>query len=415
MWKHKHTRVLLGLLVFGVSISWGAGDIAQRPSGFVKDLKTAQKLDAGRASLTGPRATKEADETTVEDLLHQWKDNEVFLEIKGHDRVRWGLIREQLEELLNGFKGRPEMGAEGLREAKKMAFRIRLQKLLRSYLKYAVIAAEARRLGLKVSHEEFEEQRRQARVLFERRGAAGAVSLKRMSQPESLYEHNLTNALLWQAYSEKILRPAYPIPDADVKQRVADQHRGNLGVLATNDYKRALIQDIHAKVKGGFLGRGKMDFAEAAAKWSDCNTSETGGVFLDENEQPQHIKAGDLCAELEAAYGKLKPGDISPVVETPHSWHILKLLARHPAKGDEPETVELAHIMLEKLVLQPELTEEQARKKLSNVKVRLALEEKFQTLLKTTKISCKIPLTSADSKTGTTRKKPLRRLVEMKK
>ena len=81
-----------------------------------------------------------------------------------------------------------------------------------------------------------------------------------------------------------------------------------------------------------------------------------------ELEVQLRLHRGDLRPEMEQAYDRLKPGEMSDVVETPYSWHIIKLLARHPKTEDEDASVEIAHIMLEKVPLLPELTAEQAAK-----------------------------------------------------
>ena len=130
----------------------------------------------------------------------------------------------------------------------------------------------------------------------------------------------------------------------------------------------------------------------------------------DVNDQPQRLHLGDLRPEMERAYERLKPGEMSDVVETPYSWHIIKLLARHPKTEDEEASVEIAHIMLEKVPLLPELTEEQARHKIENKKVREAMAVKFLELLKTTKIDCLVPLQGDSTKPG--RKIPRKRVIK---
>ena len=74
------------------------------------------------------------------------------------------------------------------------------------------------------------------------------------------------------------------------------------------------------------------------------------------------------------------------------------MLKRNVSKDDEDPTVEIAQIMLEKEMLEPELSPVQARKYIESIKMRYALKEMFYDLVKKVKIDSKIPLwDSADS------------------
>ena len=80
------------------------------------------------------------------------------------------------------------------------------------------------------------------------------------------------------------------------------------------------------------------------------------------------------------------------MIETPYSWHILKLLKRNEETEDEEASVEVAHIMMEKVIMGPMLTEDDARRRLMNAKVRIAMNDRLVDLLDTTKITCPIPI-----------------------
>ena len=92
-------------------------------------------------------------------------------------------------------------------------------------------------------------------------------------------------------------------------------------------------------------------------------------------------------------------------METPYSWHILKLMKRNPETEGEEESVELAHVMVEKELIVPSITEEQARKRILNKKLRIELKRLFPTLFEEAKINCKIPLFDGSSKRGKRPKK----------
>ena len=369
--------------------------------GFAVDLKNAETVGRG-VSVKGTRSTPEADEV---DVLRQFDDEAIFLDIEGQDRVKWKLLREEMEDIVNGFPHRPEMDEAAVRNARKVVFNTRLSKLLRNYIKFAVFAVEARKKGITVPESVFAEQRNRMRKDLERKGASGRRQLARITAPESLYEHNLTNALLWQANAEQVVRPSLVISAEEIAARIEKQHADNVAKAATNDFKRTLAADLRKRLQSD-----PSTFAALAEKWSDCPSSDLGGVLSDINDQPQRLHHGDLRPEMEKAYDKMKIGEISDVVETPYSWHIIKLLARHPKTDDEEPSVELAHIMLEKVPLLPELTEEQARHKIENKKVREVMAVKFLDLLKTTKIDCLVPLQDNSQGAGG-RKGPRKRVI----
>ncbi len=369
--------------------------------GFVVDIKNAEAVGRG-VSVKGARADVEQDEV---DVLRQFDDEAIFIDIAGQDRVKWKLLRDEMEDIVNGFPHRPEMDEAAVRNARKVVFNSRLSKLLRNYVKYAVFAVEARKHGITVPESAFVEQRDRMKQELDKKGAAGRRQLARITALESLYEHNLTNALLWQAYAEKVVRPTLVITAEEIAARVEKQHADNEANAATNAFKRTLVADLRKRLKSD-----PSAFAALAEKWSDCPSSDLGGVLTDVNDQPQRLHKGDLRPEVEQAYDKLKPGEMSDVVETPYSWHIIKLLARHPKTEDEDASVEIAHIMLEKVPLLPELTAEQARHKIENKKLREAMAVKLLELLKTTKIDCLIPLQGDSTKPG--RKIPRKRVIK---
>lgn len=397
--KTANAIIILASIALSARFAW-SDDVVRENRGFAVDLKNAEAVGSG-LSIKGTKSPKQSQETV--DVLHQFDDEAIFLDVAGQDKVKWKLIREEMEDIVNGFHHRPEVMGADYDNARKMVFQVRLAKLLRNYINYAVFAVEARRLGLKVPESAYEEQRTRMRQELEKKGANGRKALARMSAPESLYEHNLTNALLWMAYADQVVRPAVQIDQAEIQERIDKQHADNLAVVATNACKKALVHDLHTQ-----LEQGKAQFDKLAEQWSECPSSDTGGVLTDVNDVPQKIHHEDMRPEIEAAYSALKEGEVSKVVETPYSWHIIKLIKRNPATEDDEETVEIAHIMLEKVPLLPELTAEQARAKIENRKVRETLLLKFPELMKATKINCLVPLEDADSESRQKRRRKKR-------
>ena len=113
------------------------------------------------------------------------------------------------------------------------------------------------------------------------------------------------------------------------------------------------------------LKRG-ADFTLLAKNYSEDGGSKNNGGDLGEARRGVFVKEFE-----EVAFG-LKPGDLSPVVETQFGFHILKLLDR---KG---ESVHAAHILIR--VQKTGESDDAAKQKLAAVRARILAGEDFATV-----------------------------------
>ena len=354
-------------------------------NGLSRTFQTATPIAKNVYSVSKRKATEKSG--GMEQLLKSIGDDGVLIAIDGRDTLKWGLLRRHVEALCVGIDNRPDMQAEGNAAVRKVMFQTKLRKLLKDYVEHAIFAVEARRLGVKVPHAMFEEYRAKARAGYAKMGESGKVLLKLMGEGESFYEHNLTNALYWLEYKNQIVKPMTETDDGEVRKMMDIVHSANAAVVATNLYKKVLVFDILKKVKGG------MDFGDAAEKWSDCESSAPRGVMMNgTDDYPERFGEGDLPEGVWNALSGLKEGEMTGVVETPSAWHIVRLLRRNDAPSQEERTVEIAQIMLEKDMLQPELSPAQARQRVQDVKTAAVLKTRFDELVRTVKVESKIPL-----------------------
>ena len=112
---------------------------------------------------------------------------------------------------------------------------------------------------------------------------------------------------------------------------------------ATNNLKRAYLEDIRKKIEGG------ADFEALAKAFSECEQSKDKGGDLGE------FTRGKLHKSLEVPAFALPVGKISPVIHSNVGYHILKVTAKMPAvpKTDTtpavPESIRLSHIFIKQV------------------------------------------------------------------
>ena len=89
-----------------------------------------------------------------------------------------------------------------------------------------------------------------------------------------------------------------------------DSARPKPGVTRTSDEAKALAEKVRDEVQAG------LDFADAAKKYSEGPSGPGGGSL-------GIFAGGQMVAAFEEALEKLKPGEISPPVETEFGWHVI--------------------------------------------------------------------------------------------
>jgi parvulin-like peptidyl-prolyl isomerase len=197
---------------------------------------------------------------------------------------------------------------------------------------------------------------------------------------------DLTNTLLTAKLADEIIRPTLKVSDADVAQYSAQREAKNKEIEAYNAGLRPKIEGLLKQIKEG------TNFADIAFTQSDCSSSYEGGEW-------GTFKRGDIRPEITDAAFKMEEGALSDIVETPYSYHILKLIKKNlgfvPEDSKEPApviSVKIAHIMLEKKERLPTLNTVSAKSEILATREKEALGQLKERLIKAAKIVTPLPL-----------------------
>jgi len=130
-----------------------------------------------------------------------------------------------------------------------------------------------------------------------------------------------------RTYFEAI--PPDSIPYMDAEMEVA--HIARIPATSESEKKklREQLEDYKAKVQAG------ADFSVYAALYSDDKaTAKKGGEL-------GYFARGSMVPEFEGAAYNLKPGEMSPVIETKFGFHLIQMIDR---RGDQ---INVRHILLQ--------------------------------------------------------------------
>ena len=120
--------------------------------------------------------------------------------------------------------------------------------------------------------------------------------------------------------------------------------------------RRARAEEALKRLKDG------ADFAQLAAAYSDAPDALQGGVMGWRSQE----RLPELFVE---ALAKLRPGDVSNVLRSPAGFHVLKLVEMRGAGA--PLLVEQAHVRHILVRTNELVSEDDARRKLSNLRERI--------------------------------------------
>lgn len=188
-------------------------------------------------------------------------------------------------------------------------------RMLDEYIRRGLLLEEAARAGLAVTAAEIDQVARQDPKLRSHAATPGA-------------RDEVAADLLVEKFYRQVLLRDVRVSSEEV-QRYIEQNQARL-----TDRPGFYVREIRAQSREEAerlreqVTEGKRDFGSVARLHSEASNAEVGGL--------SRYDQGQLPAVLERAIEQLRPGDISPVIQSSFGFHIFKLERRiQPHAPDE--------------------------------------------------------------------------------
>ena len=323
-----------------------------------------------------------AGNTNVVSLVAH-KPSDILLEVNG-EKVTWGEFDDFLPvlDVIAPLSLPPEATAEEVRKILAKTHDAYAAKYCNVYLRHALLAQKARKMGISVTRGE---------VM-----TALSNSLEKVSRPNrakiegrifrvgSFSWREQENFLLTKKYRADVLGKQISVTDEEVEQAKKDRLAEISSAIETNKTLRPKLEGLLSDLRAG-----KRTFERTAEEFSDCPSSEEGGV-LGEFEPDC-----DLLPPLKNYIFSAPTNVLSDIIETPYSYHIVKVLERKFEDEDDkrPSSVVMAHIMLEKQKVEEPLDDAHARAHIWQLKLRKMTTAAQKTALQEAQVKAAFKIT----------------------
>ncbi len=364
---------------------------AKKREGILLDMDIGEKR--GVANTRKRRKRKGRPRAEQQIALPDLKPEDAAVTVEG-ETLTWGALLEMADLHVSRMRLPPSISELSEEEQKSMKIQLtmrRVYELAGRFAAKAMFAHEAKRQGAKLEPAKVESMERQVfnKLTLDRADAMIAAYKK----PGSFFSHEFTNSLYILAFRDQIVRPGIKITDEEVKQAMARVAATNALYVAENEAERQSMRRHREKI-----AKGEEDFATVADEISNCDSSLYGGAWGTFSKEKLHKNLWEAAVALPL-------NELSQVVETEYSFHILKVTAKqYPvgtkegAEGVEPVSVTISHIERDKKEPIPVLDAEATRKKLIEVRTKVEMAKRERKLRETVKVESPLKIDLAIKK-----------------
>jgi len=322
----------VAVFLFLASLLAGCGSKAKEAKETQEKLARWEKEHQGQLSKQDAKpASRPATGQRAEGIVARVNDEVIFfsdLEFLG--REVFDKIRQQAP---------PERVERELQEARKA--------ILERVIDRKLLEQEAERLKVKVMDDEVEAS---LQSLLKSRGATKEelyLDLARQKISPENFKEKLRKELMVVSMLDILVRAHIHVTDKECQEfyernykdiSTSPQPSGDAvrlqqiillvkaGSEKEKEEKRKLMEDIRKRAIKG------EDFGKLAKQYTQGPNPEGGGDC-------GFFKPGDLLPELDRVAFNLKPGEISPVIETQVGYHLLRVMSRDEASSRLPDSV----------------------------------------------------------------------------
>ncbi|MBA8885001.1 peptidylprolyl isomerase [Dokdonella fugitiva] len=208
------------------------------------------------------------------------------------------------------------------------------------------------------------------------------VAIERQGMSYDGFRDNVREQLIMQQLRQRVAQSRVQVSDAEVDSliRNGNLHPGqmHIGYIMINvpdgatpeqvDEARAKADDVKKQIDEG------MDFAAAAIRYSNAENALQGGDL-------GWRSANELPPAMVDAADKMQEGEVSRPIRGANGFHIIKLIGKRDTATHMVTEYEASHILVKTSEL---VTNEQAEKKINEIRARVVGGEDFAKVAKET-------------------------------
>ncbi len=242
------------------------------------------------------------------------------------------ITEKQVLLAIDQLAGQQRLSLEDLKQRNSLLFKDALDSMIR----IALVKNQVRLQNLTVDKAQIDEEVQQLLKRFpSQEQFQKALSAQNMT--ESDLRKNIEESLAMQQVIEKAVKDVPAVTDAEISKfyednpdkfmRTEQVHAAH--ILLRTDPKNTPEEkaEIKKKIEGirTEIESKAITFADAAAKYSqDPSNAKTGGDL-------GFFPRGQMVKPFEDAAFGTKPGELSPIVESPFGFHIIQIIEAKPA------------------------------------------------------------------------------------